>query len=512
MLLQEILHNAAREAPDEVALVFESQSWSFRELEQRVSHLAAVLRDLTAPGDRIAVLSENLPAVVELYYAVPEAGRCLVLLNYRLGPRELAHTLANAGASLLIGERALLDPLAPHADVFPDLHTTVSLDEATPGERTWEQLLQHEPRAESPTDASENDPAWLIYTSGTTGRPKGAVLTHRNLVTAVLSSSLGRPVHAGDVYLYPFPLCHVSGHNVLVYHLHRRPAVLLRRFTPEAVIAAVEQHGVTTLSLAPTMIGMLLDAPDLASADLSSLRSIGYGASAIPPELLRRAIERLGCDFAQGYGMTEMAGNGVYLDAAAHRRGLEDAPQLLRAAGRPGPLVAVRVVDEAGRDVAPGESGEVVVRGDQVSPGYWRDPEGTQACLRDGWWHTGDVGQRDAEGFLYIIDRKKDIIVSGGENISSREVEDVLHVHPAVREAAVIGVPDAKWGEAVCAVVVLRDGEHATPAELVDLVRDHLAGYKKPRHVLFVDALPRNPSGKVLKQELRAHARRVLEP
>lgn len=506
MFIDDVLANAARESPGAPALIHDGATARFADLERRVDRLAAALQELAAPGDRVAVLAENHPAVVDCYYAVPRAGMVLVLLNYRLAGAELVAMLRDSGARVLIGERALLDRLRA-AGGAAGIATTVAIDGAAAGELEYEALRERE-RAVAPVARAVSDAAWLIYTSGTTGRAKGAMLSHANLLAGLLAAALGRPVHESDVYLYPFPLCHVSGHNVCLHHLHRRPVVLLRRFAPAAVLEAVARHRVTTMSLAPTMIAMLLDDPGLADADLSTLRSIGYGASAIPAAVLRRGMELLGCDFAQGYGMTELAGNAVFLDAAAHRRGLAGEPHLLGAAGRPGPLIGLRVIDESGADVAPGDAGEIVVRGPQVSAGYWRDDEATAACWRDGWFHTGDVGRRDAEGFLYVVDRKKDIIVTGGENVSSREVEDVLHLHPAVREVAVVGEPDAQWGENVCAFVALRTGATAAADELVDLVRARLAGYKKPKRVVFVDELPKNASGKIAKAELRARLTR----
>ncbi len=498
MRLDEIPARAARESPDAPALISGAQRLSFSALEQRVACAAGALARRTRPGDRVALLAENRPEVVELYYAAPRAGRVLVLLNYRLSGPELARTVADSGASLLIGEPDLLARLAPHAALCRGAGEPVGLDD-------WSVEVGRSAPV-GPVPADEDDPVWLIYTSGTTGQPKGAILTHRNLVTGLLASSLGRPVFPADVYLYPFPLCHVSGHNVCVFHLHRRPVVLLRRFDVDALLETVERERVTAMSLAPTMLSSLLDAPGLASADLSSLRSIGYGASAIAEPVLRGAMERLGCELSQGYGMTEMAGTAAFLDAAAHRRGLEREPQLLRAAGRTGPLIELRIVDDHDRDVASGTAGEIVARGDQLSPGYWNAPEASAEAWRGGWFHTGDIGRRDADGWLYVVDRKKDIIVSGGENVASREVEDALSLHPDVREVAVVGVPDPHWGEAVCAVVALRDGARPDADALVALSREQLAGYKKPRHVLFVDALPRNAGGKVLKPLLRERA------
>ncbi len=504
LFLDEAVANAAREHPDETALIFGDLVWSFSELNRRVDQLAGALQGVAAAGDRIAVLAENHPAIVESYYAVPRAGMILVLLNYRLAGAELVSMLKDCGARVLIGERRLLDLVVDTGGERTAVETTIAIDEAIDGEKAYADFVAGGRERPSPIERSVQDTAWLIYTSGTTGRPKGAMLSHSNVTAGMIAASLGRPLCDGDRYLYPFPLCHVSGYNVCVFHLHGRPVILVRRFEPRAVLEAIERHGVTTMSLAPTMIAMLLDDASLADADLSTLRSIGYGASAIPAAVLRRGMESLGCDFAQGYGMTELSGNAVFLDPAAHRRGVDRCPELLSAAGRPGPLLGLRIVDDDGVDVAPGEPGEIVVRGPQVTRGYWRDPEATAACWRDGWFHTGDMGRRDDEGFLYVVDRKKDIIVTGGENVSSREVEDVLHLHPAVKETAVVGEPDPRWGENICAFVALRSGTVASEAELIELVREHLAGYKKPKRIIFVDELPKNASGKIQKVELRA--------
>jgi acyl-CoA synthetase (AMP-forming)/AMP-acid ligase II len=330
------------------------------------------------------------------------------------------------------------------------------------------------------------------------------MLTHRSLLAAVTTLSVARPVQADDVYLFPFPLCHVAGYNVLAFHLHGRPVVLMRRFEAGSVVEHVNTYGVTQVSLAPTMIDMLLRLPGIGHASMPTLRGIGYGAAAIPADVLRRADAHLGCDLSQGYGMTELSGNVVFLDAEDHRQALLGDESLIRAAGRPSPFVGVRVVDDDLADVPVGEVGEIVVRGDQVFAGYWNDPAASAESLRGGWFRTGDLGRFDRRGYLFVVDRKKDVIVTGGENVASREVEDVLRLHPGVREVAVIGVPDETWGENVCAVVVPAPDVGITAEDLIQHARQHLAGYKKPKHVAFVDELPKNHAGKVLKTELRA--------
>jgi acyl-CoA synthetase (AMP-forming)/AMP-acid ligase II len=504
VLVDDVLDHGRRRSPGGPALITPAGTLDFPTLTDRVHRLAAALAARTAPGDRVAVLSENRAEMVECYYAVPRAGCVLAFANQRLAGPELATLLADADPRVLIVERPLLDRLDDGLAALPALADVVVLgEEASSG---YEALLASGDPTWSPAPRHPDRAAWLIHTSGTTGRSKGAVLTHRNVTAGVVTGALGRPVLPDDVYLFPFPLCHVAGYNVLVQHLHGRPVVLPARFDADAFWDDAARHGVTTVSLAPTMLAMLLDHHDGAPAG-HSLRTVSYGASAIPDDLLRRAVAELGCGFSQGYGMTELSGNAVFLDAALHRRGIEREPHVLRTCGRPSPLVGVRIVDDDGRDLPAGEAGEIVVRGDQVTVGYWRRPEDTTAAfLPGGWLRTGDIGRFDAEGLLAVVDRKKDLIVTGGENVSSLEVEDVLHRHPAVRAAAVIGLPDPTWGEAITAVVALRSGyvgDDAMADELVAACRAALASFKKPRRVVFVDELPVGPSGKILKADLR---------
>lgn len=419
MLLHEILTFAATRTPDAPAIVVGGATHTFAELDDRVARLAGVLAANATPGDRVSVVADNCAAWVECYYGVPRAGMVLTPVNQRLTPGEQADLLALAEPSVLIGERARLDALAPLADRFPSVQIVAALDEAG-----WDAMLDAaEPLGARP-DQRPEDPAWLLFTSGTTGKPKGAVLTHTSLVAAVVGTAFGRPVHDDDVFATAFPMCHVAGFNVIVFHLHGRPSVVLPRFRGDEFAAVAAEHGVTATSLAPTMLVALLDHLDATTTDLPSLRLVGYGAAPIPPAVLSRAVERLGVTFSGSYGMTELSGAAAF-------------------DGVPHPLVSFRIVDDAMADVAPGEIGEIVVRGDQVTPGYWRDPEATAAAFSDGWFHTGDLGRWDEEGYLYVVDRRKDVIVTGGENVASREVEDALHSHPSVAAAAVVGVPDS---------------------------------------------------------------------
>ena len=523
VLLHDVLASAAERAPDTAAVITDAETVTFTELMDRAEARAAEIAGLSEPGDRVAVLAENRVEYVELYYAVPRAGRVLLPLNHRLHPQEWIATMAKAGARVLYGERALLDRLhdAPggadpveHVLAFEGRSETMLDTFGAPVGGALDALDGH--TAENVNDASDasdrrhpanasegsqpfvppprtpDDVAWLIGTSGTTGSPKLAMLSDANLLAAVDATLPARPVGEDDVLLTPFPLCHVAGYNVLVLHRRARPIVLQRSFDPVGLTNLVREHGVTMLSLAPTMIAMLLDHPEIDDRDLASVRALGYGASPIPGPILARVVDRWGWDCSQGFGMTELGGNTLFLGPDEHRRAASGDERLLTAAGAPAPGVEVRL----------GPGYELLVRAPQVMRGYWNDPVATAAAITDGWLHTGDVARIDTDGLVTIVDRKKDVIVSGGENVASREVEEVLHRHPAVSDVAVIGVPDAQWGERVCAVVVALEPVDADV--LIGHCRAQLAGFKRPRQIEFVEALPRNGSGKVLKNQLRA--------
>ncbi len=463
---------------------------TFAELADRVARVAAGISGLTVLGDRVAILAENRAEYVECYYAVPRAGCLLVPLNQRLHPTEWVGTLERSGAQVLIAESELLERLGVDRARRAGIETVVGLDERA--DCTYADLVA---RSSPPAhEGRPGDVTWLIGTSGTTGAPKLAMLTHESLLAAVDATLVARPVHEHDVFCTPFPLCHVAGYNVFGVHQMGRPVVLMRRFDAAHLLELIVEHGVTLLSLAPTMIAMLLDDPRTNDDVLASVRTIGYGASAIPAPVLRAAVARWDSDLSQGYGMTELSGNAVFLGPDEHRRAAAGDERLLGAAGFPAPGVEIRL-DEV--------SQEILVRAPQVMAGYWREPDATAVALAGGWLHTGDVGRLDEDGLLTVVDRTKDVIVSGGENVASREVEAVLHTHPAVADVAVIGLPDPRWGERVAAVVVQRNGDSVTAEELVALARAHLAGFKTPRSVEFVAELPRNAAGKVLKQQLR---------
>jgi len=496
-MLHDVVRAGAAADPDGIALVTpDGMSVTWAGLDVRVTAVADLIASRVPAGGRVAAVGANHLAWVELYYAVPAVGRVLVMLNHRLAPAELADQVRRSGATVVFGAPEQLDRLAG-AGVDRDM----LLD--------WSHLNTGDVASGGlPVEGSPDDAAWLLFTSGTTGTPKGAVLTHASILAAVAASAGARPVDPHDVYLFAFPLCHVAGYNVVHRHAHGRPVVLMEGFEPAGFCRMVADHGVTSCSLAATMLAALCDHLDASPGDLAglaTLRVIAYGAAPMPVALLRRANDLLGVDFTQGYGMTELSGNAVFLDAAAHRRGLAGDDALLSAAGHPAPGVELRIIDpDTGVPLDVGGVGEIEVRAAQVMAGYWDDPATTADTVRDGWLRTGDVGVVDATGLLRVVDRSKDVIITGGENVASPEVEEAVCATPGVAAAAVVGVPDPRWGENVCAVVVARPGAVVDPDEVVATVRARLAGFKAPRHVVVVDALPVNAAGKVVKAQLRA--------
>lgn len=504
--LDQIARRNALRFPDKPALIMGERSLTWKQLDQRVDRVAsALLARGLKPGEMVAVLLANCPEFVELYFGIARAGLVATPVNYRLTANELTQVLSHARPSLLIVGAAFVDKARELEPLLPGLQKRWVIGKASlSGAEDYEQVLAQAADAALVSPAAENDTFAIFFTSGTTGLPKGAMVSHLNLETNAYNQFVADGSLRQDVNLVGTPLYHMGAVFMAVtYMMLGCTQVILEYFDPAAWLAALQKRKASVALLVPTMINAVLNHPKLAEYDLSSLRLIFYGGGPMPPAVLRRALERMRCGFTQGYGLTETL-EATFLVTADHV--LDGSPQQekrLSSAGREAVSAEVRIVDAAGKDLVPNEVGEILVRSRSVIAGYWNMPEETAVTIRNGWFHTGDLGYLDEERYLFLVDRLKDMVVSGGVNIYTKEVESVLYNHPAVLEAAVIGLPDEEWGEAVVAMVVLRPGLQASAEELVEHCRLSLASYKKPRQVHFLDELPKNPSGKILKRELR---------
>ena len=488
-----------------LAIDYEERKLTYREFSAQVERSAAKLAALgVRKGDRIAILMLNSPEYLDLYFSGPMAGALIVPLNTRWHINEVNFTLNDSGSKLLFVDDKFA-PLVPQirsAAAGIEQFVYVGCGDCPAGLIDWRNV---EPAAGEFTEPDENEVAGLFYTSGTTGGPKGAMLTHRNLYSNAIHGLLAGDLFDSGKWLHAAPMFHIADAGA-IYSLTLCGAAhcFIPSFDAAAVLQAIERDRVTMTLLVPTMINMVVNHPDCLKRDLTSLSRIIYGASPMPLPLLRQAMDALGCEFVQAYGMTEVSPLLTCLPARDHVFESADrqfAP--VKSAGRPVTGIEIRVVDHNDRDLPPCQPGEIIARGPNIMKGYWNRPEISAEVLRGGWMHTGDLGAFDEQGFLYILDRKKDMIKPGSENVYSPEVESVLCAHPAVLEAAVIGVPDPTWGEAIRAVVVTRSDAELGERELIAWCRDRLTHFKCPTSVVFTDALPKGGSGKVQKNVLR---------
>jgi O-succinylbenzoate-CoA ligase len=497
--LGRLLTHRARRHPDRIALVEASRGrrFSYQELETRSTRLAEglAIRGI-GPGHRVGLLLLNGVEIVESYFALAKLGAVAVPLNWRLAPPELDFILRDAGAVALIHDAELHDLVAPLRDGGLELAWWIQVG-GPPAAHTVD--YREVANGGTPLRSAGVDPAvplFIMYTSGTTGRPKGAVHTHASMLAASTAVMLTCDIREGDRELVVLPLFHIGALLPLTWELHRGgTGILLRAFDPELAIRVLETERVTTGLVVPTIFQLLLEHPEFDRVDRSSLRSLVVGGAPVPPPLVDRA-RAAGLVALQDYGSTEAT-----VVTIASPEDWRDQPM---SAGRAAVGTEMRIVDGSGTEVGPGEIGEIVVRGEHLMSGYWQRPEANELAFRNGWFHTGDLGHLDETGCLFVRDRKTDLIISGGENIYPAEVERVLSEWSRVKEAAVIGQPSAKWGEAPVAVLVPASGERVTADELVEFCRGRLAGYKIPRSVETVDTLPRTSTGKIQKHLLRA--------
>jgi len=507
LLLGELIARNARKFPDKEAVIFGDTRLTYREFNARINRLAHAFQDMgIGKGDKVAILMFNCNQYLEYYFALAKIGGVAVPLNFRLHPDEIIYITSHADAVAMVVGEQFVDIVRSIQKDLPLVKQYISVTAApVEGMLHYETLIQKYPDDEPLVLVDEEDPAFIMYTAGTTGRPKGAVLTHQSQVImwtlASIQSNSEPGVGNGWEYRVcsPPPLFHVASFGTCQAWLLIGATMVLptQVFDPAEIMEIIEREKIDDILLIPAMANFLLQLPDLDKYDASSLKVWASAGAVLPSQTRKAMLERFpGLMVYDWFGQTETGGLVCGLRPSEGER-------KVASVGRPLPYIQVRVVDDEDRDVPIGEVGEAIYQGPNIMKEYYKNPEATAQAMRNGWFHSGDLVRQDEEGYIYIVDRKKDMIVSGGENIYPAEVEDVLYRHPKILEAAVIGVYDEQWGEAVKAVVVRKPGETLTEEEVIDFCKQHLASYKKPKSVDFIDALPRNPAMKVLKWVLR---------
>jgi fatty-acyl-CoA synthase len=514
MLVTDFARRAEKQYGSKTGVVDGDKRFTYAQYVERTMRLSSALLEIGVErGDRVAFIDYNTHRLLEAFYGVPRIGAILLFINIRLSPDDIAFILNDSGASCVVINEGLAELVLPvKAKLETVKRFVVMRDEAgessLPGAPEYEDLLQRASTTLPKVDLDENDPAEMCYTSGTTGGSKGMLLTHRMLYFNAINMAMAAQVDDHSTFLHSIPLFHVNGWGTPHFLTAAGGKhVMLKEFRPEDVCRAIEQERVTNIFMVPTMANTLVNYEHLGDHDLSSLEQVAIGGAPLSSPLFRLIEEKLGCEVYAGYGLTETS-PGLTMSRAKHHLSHlsgDERVDMLRAAGYADPLVEVRVVREDGEDVRPDgtEAGEIIARGNNVIDGYWNRPEETARTIIDGWFHTGDMATIDVDGYIRIVDRTKDIIISGGENISTPEVENVVAGHPSVLECAVVAAPHDKWGETPAALVVLREGHSLTSDELTAYCKTHLAGFKVPHVIEFMDSLPKGGTGKILKRELR---------
>ena len=517
MPINELLPKAVKLHGNNEAVVCGNVRMNYATLAERTWSLARGLLGLgLEQGDRVAIIHENCHVFLETYFAAAHLGLILVPLNFRLSQNELAMILDDSQTRVLIAQHNFQDRVGGLLEKVQGLEKIIWSHRPLTGEKEdnmldYEPLLADQQKSPPPQGAiQDDDVAHLYYTSGTTGRPKGVMLTHKNVKSHALGTIAELHLTDSDRWFHVAPLFHLAdAWATFAITWVGGKHVIIPTFDPLKTLLMIQEERITLSNLIPTMLNMMVNQPEADAFDLSSLRVILSGGAPIAPEVVRRIIETFKCDYIQTYGMTETS---PYLTLSILKDHLKELPweeQLVFKAstGREFIGVSLKVVDDQGREVAKNNQdvGEIIVKGDTVTPGYWNMPEETRKAFHDGWLYTGDLAVINDEEYVNIVDRKKDMIITGGENVYSTEVENVLYMHPDVLEAAVIGVPDEHWGEAVRACVVLKTGSRVSEGEIISFCKEHAAHYKAPKSVAFMDSLPKTGSGKIFKKGLRDH-------
>lgn len=500
-ILIEAMEARGAKQPDTTALVYQGRETSYGQLSHSSNQVAqALLAEGIEPHARIGFMGANSDLYFQLLYGMQKARSVLVGVNSRLAGPEVAYVLNDAQAEMVFVGKDFVPLIESILADCPSVKRVIAMDG---GHDEWTAFDAWRDAFDAVTpslDYQPDDDIIQLYTSGTTGHPKGVQLTNLNMQSAFAQSEDWAGWNEKEHVLLCMPLFHIAGVNVGLIGLYKGSKVtVLPEVDPAEILRLIEVEKVSVLFMVPAVILFVMQQPNIAEADVSSVRQVIYGASPIAEELLVQAAAKFKCDFVQVYGLTETTGGGTNLKPEDH----DPARNKLRSCGKPNAGVEVRIVDEAGNDVAQGEVGEIILRGASIMKGYWNKPDATADAVKDEWFYSGDAGFLDAEGYVFIHDRVKDMIVSGGENVYPAEVENALFAHPDIADVAVIGVPDEKWGEAVKACVVAAPGKELSEKDIIDFARARIAGYKLPKSVDFIEALPRNPSGKILRRELR---------
>jgi acyl-CoA synthetase (AMP-forming)/AMP-acid ligase II len=511
MTIGDLLLRNAHKFPDKLAIVCEGVSLTFRTLDERVNRLANALLELgVKKGDRLGVLVHNSHQYIEIYFAAAKTGAIFCPYNNHVKQWELKDIIDYSSPRVLFIDGDFLPMVEALAPGFASVERYVGLRRPDgPLTGDYEGLVAGGRNGEPEVPVSEDDVLSIFFTAGTTGRPKGAMRTHRHLMSDAVASVIDLRVGYDERVLITFPMYHIASEDNIVRHSFMPNTIYIKReggFNPEEVLDYISKERISRCQFVPTMIHTLIQVADIGKYDLTSLQLILYAGSSMPVELLKKALAIFPCGFAQLYGQTESGPFTTVLKPEDHvLDGSEKRLSRLASSGKPALNYEIRIVDEDDHDVPVGAVGEIIGRSEAMMIGYWQMAEESRKKLKNGWLHTGDLGRFDEDGYVYIVERKNDMIISGGVNIYPREIEEVLYRHPAVSEASVIGLPDEHWGEVVKAVVVLKNGAEVTEGELIEFCGKNLAGYKKPKSVDFWEELPKSPQGKILKKEIRTH-------
>ena len=503
----DIIYRNALLYSNQEAFVCGTERITFSEFNVRVNNLIHALYEMgVRKGDVIGILSWNCLEYADVYGVAMKGGFIASPFNPRLQANELEYIINYSEANTLFVGPELLEVANSLRPRLPKVRNFISFESSAPSMIAHHDLLASQQGQEPDVQVDEDDPVCIIYTSGTTGVPRGTLYTQRRFMEDSKTLVIDMGLQPGDKRVLITPLFHIAGNTHFRSFLYIGGCnIILKFFDPAATLQIIQDERATHMDLVPTHLIAMLNLPDLNKYDISSMKFLWYGASPMPLEVLKKGMKVFGPIFAQGYGQSESGPAISHLSKEDHNvlDRPEEEQKKLMSAGRPDIGVQVRIVDDEGNDVEPGEVGEIIVRSKQIMVEYWHKPDDTRANLIKGWLHTGDMGYYDEEGYIYIVDRKKDMIISGGENVYPREVEEILYRHPAVLEATVIGIPDPYWVERVHAIVVLKEGASLTADELIAFCKKNLAGYKAPKSVEYVNSLPKNPAGKILKRELR---------